>query len=436
MVRILAAAAVALCCASSAVAVNPKEAELKKALQDMLDGLAAKNPYGMQLAWKSADMEFALAAGSWTDNTTQASRKVLPTDRMLFGSGTKPVTATAVVKLAEQGLISLDDLAYTIIDPVLEKMNGTTLVKLFGADAAKITVRHIVSMQSGVQDFDWPAYDKVVLQEGNLVHPPVEFVVHASQHKQKLICEPGTCVCYSSTNFILAGFILLAKSKNIADWQGLNQTDYLPADVVQRDFSRSKFFTDQILSEYQTVGGISGMDPTPASNFTEIYTQSSTILGFTCGNMVGPSSDMAAFMWDLLHEKNVVEPSYLKQMEQFKPLSKGWAVGRIQYGIGLMIQAVSINATFPPVATEIGAYIGHGGDTYGFLSEQGYYPALDASVAVSVNEDDVGYFAQLVMACNMLKTAYPILNNGKSAGVRCLNGPMEGPSPPRKLRRY
>lgn len=35
-----------------------------------------------------------------------------------------------------------------------------------------------------------------------------------------------------------------------------------------------------------------------------------------------------------------------------------------------MIQQSSRHATYPPVLTEWGAYLGHGGDTYGFLSEQ------------------------------------------------------------------
>jgi hypothetical protein len=48
-----------------------------------------------------------------------------------------------------KGKLSLDDPAMRHIDPILMKMNGTTLVKLFGAEAAQITVGHVLQMRSG-----------------------------------------------------------------------------------------------------------------------------------------------------------------------------------------------------------------------------------------------------------------------------------------------
>ena len=39
-----------------------------------------------------------------------------------------------------------------------------------------------------------------------------------------------------------------------------------------------------------------------------------------------------------------------------------------------------------PPHDHVGTYIGHGGDTYAFLSDAGYYPKLNASITVIVNQ--------------------------------------------------
>ena len=46
-------------------------------------------------------------------------REVTEKDSFLFGSGTKPYTALAVMQLVEQGVVKLDDPVSKHIDPVL-----------------------------------------------------------------------------------------------------------------------------------------------------------------------------------------------------------------------------------------------------------------------------------------------------------------------------
>ena len=61
---------------------------------------------------------------------------------------------------------------------------------------------------------------------------------------------------------------------------------------------------------------------------------------------------------------------------RFSLLDFGWAAGGLYYGAGLMVeQPVSTRAApqhrpTPPDFRQWGAYMGHGGDIYGFLSEQ------------------------------------------------------------------
>ncbi len=47
-------------------------------------------------------------------------------------------------------------------------------MELFGPLAANVTVGHLMSMRSGIPDYDAPAYDDAALKTGNLTHSPYE----------------------------------------------------------------------------------------------------------------------------------------------------------------------------------------------------------------------------------------------------------------------
>merc|ERR1712070_846623 len=105
--------------------------------------------------------------------------------------------------------------------------------------------------------------------------------------------------------------------------------------------------------------------------------------------------------WELLGPSpTVLKQATVDSMEKFVPLNKGWAAGAIQYATGLMIQAVSPVASLPPKMREEGTYVGHGGDTYGFLSENGYIPQLHAAMSVIANEDGNGNFVKETAFCS------------------------------------
>jgi len=62
-------------------------------------------------------------------------------------------------------------------------------------------------------------------------------------------------------------------------------------------------------------------------------------------------------------------------MQDWNTLDRGWAKNYIQYGAGLMIQNVNeARHDHLPPTTLLASYIGHGGDTYGFMSDNGYFP--------------------------------------------------------------
>lgn len=97
-------------------------------------------------------------------------------------------------------------------------MWNTTFVETMGQNATNITVGNLIRMQSGIGDFDIPSYDNQLLVDGDKVHSPLEILKVVAGFNNTFgcksfdctyVCEPGTCTMYSSTNFVIAGLVLL-----------------------------------------------------------------------------------------------------------------------------------------------------------------------------------------------------------------------------------
>ena len=71
-----------------------------------------------------------------------------------------------------QGLVKMEDPASKHIDPSLTRGMGKTFVELFGPKAAKVQVKHLIQMQSGIADFDIPSLDHTILVSAHPVTGP------------------------------------------------------------------------------------------------------------------------------------------------------------------------------------------------------------------------------------------------------------------------
>ncbi|CAJ1460781.1 unnamed protein product [Effrenium voratum] len=282
-------------------------------------------------------------------------------------------------------------------------MNGTSMVGLFGAKASDVTVGHLLRMQSGLADFDVPGFDDALLKKGSSAHSPMEFLHAAASQSPAFLCDPGQCTSYTSTNYVLAGFVALG-AKGQSDWTALDQAQIFPQPADAK-YQRCRFADQGRLNSSLSVAGAAGS----FLHRTQIFSQDASILGWTCGNLVAPASSAAEFFYDFLLAKRIIPEAMVDKMKDFRPLNVGWAKGTIQYGTGLMIQQASWNASYPPELDSWGSYVGHGGDTYGFLSESGVLSQFNASFSAIANQEYSGTFVKNVMVCNMIKLAAKIL---------------------------
>ena len=89
-----------------------------------------------------------------------------------MGSGTKPYTATCIMRLVDEGKVKLADRATMHIDKPMRRMWNTSFAALFGPRAANVTVGQLITMRSGLGDFDVLSWDYAMLHSKG-VHDPL-----------------------------------------------------------------------------------------------------------------------------------------------------------------------------------------------------------------------------------------------------------------------
>jgi CubicO group peptidase (beta-lactamase class C family) len=103
----------------------------------------------------------------------------------------------------------------------MQAMWNTTFVEVMGLNATNVTVGNLIRMQSGIADFDIPSLDHELLTNASSVHSPLELLNLVASFNETYgcktynctyVCEPGTCTMYSSTNFVIAGLVLLGSA--------------------------------------------------------------------------------------------------------------------------------------------------------------------------------------------------------------------------------
>merc|ERR1740121_3199282 len=70
-----------------------------------------------------------------------------------------------------------------------------------------------------------------------------------------------------------------------------------------------------------------------------IYNQNPSILGWSCGNLVGSTNDVARFFYDLCDpdtNTTLLSPASKDEMQRMQLLTTGWQAGRLDYGAGIM----------------------------------------------------------------------------------------------------
>ena len=351
-------------------------AALRAALQPLVDAQAVRVNAGVTLAFRNADVSIEIASGH---RSRASPANATPTDVLMWGSITKMYTASAVLKLAEQGALDLDDPVRLHVDGILQQLNGTTLADLFGAESAsRVTVRHLLSMRSGLYDFDDDETRRFCNAHPNITVSPLDDLAFASTRGARTPLYPaGTKQDYSSTNFELLGLIVAAKA-NATRWDAPNlQRDAVFGTAeLRRRFSRTAFALHGPCSDYAQVHGY---EPDDAYGLDVDTAFMSCTNGWTCGNIAAPAAEVADFVWALYGTASIVSRASVDAMTKIWDGDGGW------YGLGTMGLPGYVGGGGKRYCR-----VGHCGVTYGYTAVASYNRVLNYSLVWGMGQEDPG----------------------------------------------
>jgi D-alanyl-D-alanine carboxypeptidase len=265
--------------------------------------------------------------------------------RYSIGSISKQFTATAVLMLAEQKQLSLDDPVSRFL-PTLTRAN-------------EVTIRELLSHTSGYQDY-WPQ-DYV---PPFMTHPITAEKILDIWAQKPLDFEPGTDWQYSNTGFVAAGLIVEKAS-------GEHLLDFLADHVFKPLAMESVVNVDQgRLTESDPIGylryALGPLRPAPKEGKGWL---------FAAGELAMTAQDLAR--WDIgMIERKLLSPASYREMQTEVLLKNGLGT---RYGLGI------------DVTRQMGRRaLEHGGEVSGFTAENLVFPDDRAAVVVLVNEDATG----------------------------------------------
>lgn len=266
-----------------------------------------------------------------------AADKTLNDQNTIFqiGSVTKQFTSTVVLKLAEQGKLSLSDI----------------LVKYFPGypNGEKITIENLLTHTSGIWNY---TNDEMFMMKE--VEKPLDATRMLSLFRNKpLDFEPGTGYSYSNSGYVLLGYII-EKVSRIKYEQVVREQIFQPLQMTHSGFDFAHLSNPDKAIGYQML---------TTNSSTKALIADSTI-SFSAGAIYSTLGDL--YKWNL----SLSTEKILKQ----KSLQNAFTPRLDKYGLGWMIDTIGGHRR-----------INHDGGIHGFLAHNTIFPSDSIFITVLSN---------------------------------------------------
>jgi D-alanyl-D-alanine carboxypeptidase len=281
----------------------------------------------------------------------------VPGMQFLIASITKTFTATAVLKLAEEGKLSLED-------PIDTWLPSDLAALIPGS--SNITIRQLLDHTSGIADYDEMAIIFDELKDPMVPAPyskGIERGINASP-----LYPPGTNYTYSNVNYLLLTMII-DKAAGTSFEEYLNQSVLQPAGLNHTYLKREQTIDSPSMSA----------DMIDENGSVQAYGSLYVIFDRGAGDIVSTTEDLNTFH-QALREGKIINNASVTDMMTNTPQSKktknGFTSG---YGLGYgRAYDQTRNITLE----------GHSGGYPGSFSFMYYCPERDAYIAINVNDLD------------------------------------------------
>jgi CubicO group peptidase (beta-lactamase class C family) len=300
----------------------------------------------------------------------ETATPVTPASVFRIGSITKQFTASAILQLAQEGKLSLDD----------------TLAKYLPdfPNADRLVLRRMLSHTSGLGNYT-QINPLVFLQDSRTDRSTTQLIEAMKPTSQKLAYEPGTAWRYSNTAYVLLGVIL----------EQIEKQSY--AEVMQHRLFTPLGLASTAVDDAATVvpnraSGYSSAARAPSGFVNASFIAMSFPGG--AGNLRSTASDLCAWHAALLGGK-VLQPASLKAMLTPATLNDGSLPALtdpkgvkhdVRYGFGIGLDVIDGHPS-----------IAHDGGIQGFVSHLESLTDVDLTIAVLLNTDG-GPFAPKALA--------------------------------------
>lgn len=274
---------------------------------------------------------------------TQTRQPMRPDLYMRIGSETKTFTVTALLQLAEQGKVRLDD-------PIGKYIPGVT-------QGDQITLRQLANMTSGLENYTLTdTFDTTLRTDPQKEWTPQELIGLVAG--QPLLFQPGQGFSYSNTNTALIGLVVQQVSgETIGDYIKRHITD--PLGMTQTSFPLDSALPDPHASGYANDtpdGSVAN-----ATNWNPSWT-------WAAGQMVSTLHDLRIWAPRLATGRGLLGAA----MQRVRAKSVAGPGDPITYGLGLF---------------NVHGWLGHNGSLPGYQTLALYSPQTRTTIVALINTD-------------------------------------------------
>jgi CubicO group peptidase (beta-lactamase class C family) len=276
-----------------------------------------------------------------------------PAMRYAIGSVSKQFTAAAILLLAQDGRLSLDD-------PVSRFLPALTRSR-------DVTIRQLLSHTSGYQDY-WPQ-DYVM---ATMRVPTTADAILSTWATKPLDFEPGTAWQYSNTNYVIAGQII-ERASGMPFMTFLQQRILAPLGMAGiADVNLDRLGETDATGYYRRA--LAPLRPAPKEGRGWL---------FAAGELAMPIADLAK--WDIsLIDRSLLAPASYDALTHEVPLANG---SPTHYALGIDVNVVRGRLVWS-----------HTGEVSGFTTSNVVYPTDSVAVIVYVNQDASGAATEISQA--------------------------------------
>ncbi len=309
---------------------------------------------------------------TWAAGNAQITPPIPAQPDMYFriASVSKTFTATAILKLAEEKALNLDD-------PIEKWLPATYLQHMMAFPYHDITLRMLLNHRSSIPDYD----EMGVLIPLQMSHPAVpvttDFAIFSGLDLGPLPYPPGGGYTYSNINFLLLARVIDAAS-------GMSYENYVRSVIIDHLGLRHTFMTTDPPTSTMPEPFMRCLYPVDGKwvDYSTMY----LLWDRGAGDITSTVDDLNIFH-RALREGKIINADSLREMRTFLPTTSD--EGASLYGLGYS------QASIPNVGATVE---GHTGGYAGSFTDVFYLVEKDTYIALNVNGMTSGPLVRALVA--------------------------------------